>query len=66
MAVSTYCTAVWISCSSMVGPARASTVGSRDQANMDFFSVSLFIGTSYHTGDELSSPLKEAVYGKRL
>ena len=37
MAVSTYCTAVWISCSSIVGHASESTVGSRAQANMDFF-----------------------------
>ena len=39
IAVSTYCTAVWISCSSIVGQARASTEGSSVHANMDFFSI---------------------------
>ena len=34
MAVSIYCTAVCSSCSSMVGQARVSTAGSRDQVNM--------------------------------
>ena len=37
MAVSIYCTAVLISCSSMVGQASEITAGSRGQANMLFF-----------------------------
>ena len=38
MAVSIYCTRVAVSCSSMVGQARANTEGSSAQAIVNFFS----------------------------
>lgn len=43
IAVSMYCTAVCIRCSSIVGQAREMTDGSNDQANMDFFSRIVFM-----------------------
>ena len=50
MAVSMYCTAVCISCSSMVGQAREITAGSRGHANMLFFRVFSIFGIACGQG----------------